>query len=428
MINDKDKIDEFFRQTLEGYQARPSAKVWKRLDNKLFGAGGRWIFLTSVFLLLVLVAVGLLTLVKRHGESSMSTEIATVENTQGIVEGKSVIYTVPTDNLLAINGSEDQGSGSGEEHQVIETAGDVPAYEISPVPGSSGENASFMEDQATKTLDELIRLKGFSSGLIDRPLTIHGFGAMTENPVRSIYPGLENIYFRKFDLQAGVNFFPAAAFYPESPTRHALQGDIFIRAGLWTGLYLESGAGISVIEDMGEYRMNYQTLDSVGYYLNITSFTIDPQDPSKIILNVSEETLFDSVPHEQKVQEPNRYTYFYIPISVGWKFYQEKRVSLSVRAGGKFCLLINKHEPSAEFNMAEAELISSENLVPSRQKTAWLFSAGLAFGYDLTRHMRFNLEPVFEQYISDPYSAKRWKDRNRHPYMFGLRTGLSYSF
>jgi len=43
-----------------------------------------------------------------------------------------------------------------------------------------------------------------------------------------------------------------------------------------------SGIGYSRMEDIGSYKVNYVTNDSVGYFLRVISFVPDPRNPGEI--------------------------------------------------------------------------------------------------------------------------------------------------
>ena len=64
MKNERDKIDDLFRQKLEGYQFQPSAKVWKNIVNRFihpYAGPFHLLNLQNVIGALLLVGAGITT-------------------------------------------------------------------------------------------------------------------------------------------------------------------------------------------------------------------------------------------------------------------------------------------------------------------------------------------------------------------------------
>jgi hypothetical protein len=188
-----------------------------------------------------------------------------------------------------------------------------------------------------------------------------------------------------------------------------------------------SGVGFSRMQDIGSYQVNYKTNDSVGFYLRVVSFTLDPRNPGQITYIFEEEPIYDSVPHYIIEDKTNYYSYIDIPLTFGYSVLQKSRVSLTISAGVKFSVLVGKQEPTVDFWVSDAELVDIERQVPARMNTNWRFTAGIDFGYLLTQKISLHLEPVFEQYISPIYAEQPGYEPKK-PYVTGVKAGIRYNF
>ena len=58
MINNKDKIDDLFKESLEDYTITPSRGLWNKIEIRFFGSGAnRWYYLRYVLIALLLVGI-----------------------------------------------------------------------------------------------------------------------------------------------------------------------------------------------------------------------------------------------------------------------------------------------------------------------------------------------------------------------------------
>jgi hypothetical protein len=407
MINNKDKIDDLFKKSLEGYGMEPSKGKWKDLERAFFRTSPGMKKGIAILALLLVATGGILTW--------RLMPIGNPPGGTGVSPHPSpVISSGPGSSVPSVPGRGNTGRVVLPE--ASEPASDPAGYQ-SPSAVLARENADGMTPVRPLQAASI----GFGRGI---PVLSGGVRSLPP----AFIPDLENQYVRKAEKTIGVNFFPAGVFYPQSPTRNAWQGELTFGMGGWHGLSFHTGIGVSHIEDMTEYRLRYASYDSIGYFMNVTSFEIDPGDPSRIILSLMPETVYDSVAHEDHVQEPNRYTYLYFPLDVSWKALGYRKLSLSVLAGAKVAWLVDSREADPEYAISGVESIAVQDVTPGRKTISWMMTVGLALHYRASDRIGLNLEPAFEYYLQGPYQGNAMQGGSKRPYLVGVKAGIFYQF
>jgi len=189
---------------------------------------------------------------------------------------------------------------------------------------------------------------------------------------------------------------------------------------------LRSGIGVSVSNDNGEFVIDYQTNDSIGFYYGVNSFNIDPDDPDNPAFDTYIETVYDSIEHTSYEHPENKYTYIQIPLLIGYKVLDINRFSCSLMGGPVLSILVQEDENTIGFSDIGATLINIEDNTPQRLKTNWqfMFSAGL--NYRASNHLSLSLEPTYKYYIQSVYEQNVSGTKN--PWSIGLRGGVVYTF
>jgi hypothetical protein len=278
-----------------------------------------------------------------------------------------------------------------------------------------------------KNLISSLRLNQLSPGYIS-----YSTGQYYELPYRSltltkpIFSAFKDDYAKKAELQLGFHLTPSVIFYDQTPNNQAYSAEFSFNYTR-SSVSIRSGIGAGYLQDKGSYKIIFETYDSVGYFLNITSFTIDQGNPGNVTFDFEREAVYDSVPHYELTEKSNSYLYLDVPISVGYNFYHRKRISLGIYAGAKLSFLLYRNEPTVEFSGPPSELITIERQVPARMSTNLRLTAGLDFGYLLTDKVSFHLEPLFEQYINSVYMKQPGFSSGK-PYIIGLRAGILFNF
>jgi hypothetical protein len=447
-MNNRNKIDDLFREAMTSYKVEPSFGLWRRIERRFFPPSkfrpsG---LITSILLLMV---AGLMpwVLIPAHDQnekepnlpsgniregyliqSSSPAEIRQAGNTDAKVSGRtfSIKPTVYLEKPV-----DPTGDPATQFIASINDPVNDPAiqpilnayqqdYALSQV-RSKPDPVSFFADKWN------YRMNSHPSGLMNTGYTNDDLLLMLEIlPASSFSPKYENDYVKKADISAGLNFNPSIVFYNPNPYNKMLGAEAVINYKI-ASFSIISGLGFSRMEDVGSYQVNYVTNDSVGYFLRVVSFVPDPRHPGQVTYITTEEPIYDSVAHYVIEEKTNYYSYIDIPLAFGYTFFQKSRVSLTASAGIKFSVLVGKQEPTVDFYISDAELVDIERQVPARMNTNWRFTAGVDFGYLFAAKFSLHLEPVFEQYISPVY-AKQPGYTPRKPYVTGVKAGVRYNF
>jgi len=187
-------------------------------------------------------------------------------------------------------------------------------------------------------------------------------------------------------------------------------------------LIFQTGIGYSFYNNETTNNIKYISRDSVGYYEDVISYTIDTAQ--HIIYNTTPKNIYDSVKHTIYTTSKNSYRYFQIPLLIGYKGYL-KKFSFTVRSGVGVGILSYKNEPVTSFNVSNASLISIENNTPTLTKTYWQFLFNVGLGYQLSANISIAVEPTFKYYLNSFYENT---NATKHPYSIGIKTGLYFHF
>jgi hypothetical protein len=188
--------------------------------------------------------------------------------------------------------------------------------------------------------------------------------------------------------------------------------------------YLETGLGFNVSDDDGQYKIDYEQYDSIGYYYKVNSFAID-EITGQPVYNTGLEAVFDTVNYNTSESTRNTYTYLYLPLYAGVKLYEFKRLSLNLQAGIIYSVLISQNEPDASYTNDQATRITITNENPSRISSNWIGAASLGLQYQISPTLDLNIEPMVKYYFKPVYE-RRYDPKAT--FGAGLRVGLYFKF
>jgi hypothetical protein len=441
-------IDDFFREAMTGYTVEPSYGLWRRIERRFFppsrfSPSG---LITPIILLFIAgLMPWLLIPANQHDERQPVIPEGTVkegyliepdqpaaeEQMPGEDRLRERKFSVKPTVYVAF--PEDPAAESGAQY--LASAND-PQEDPALLPLLQAIQKSYLNDPdpvgdqpltAAETRLWISRMLKRGTGVINQQFLFEEpTGWKDPKPSSAFSRGYENDYFKTGEWSAGANFSPSVVFYDPNPTNQMLGFDAMVQYSI-SGISIRSGLGVSRMEDIGSYTINYKTYDSVGYYVDVVSFYVDPRKPGEVIFNTRQEAIYDSVPHETITEKTNYYTYLDIPLSFGYDFLQSRRITLTAFAGVKFSALIHKEEPTVDFYQSGAEINGIERQVPARMNTNWRFTAGIDFGYLFLQNFSLHLEPVFEQYLTPVYT-KQPGYTPRKPYVIGVKAGIRYHF
>ncbi len=191
-------------------------------------------------------------------------------------------------------------------------------------------------------------------------------------------------------------------------------------------LYLETGVGYRSMKQTGNYRIDYKTYDSIGYYNEVTSFEVDPNNDQNIILHYKETVVFDSIHHVAYTSPDFTYRYLTLPIKAGYSFWNRKRLFLTVEAGMEYNRLMKSVIPESGFNQP-GDISEIINQTETRNLNTWKINAGIRFGYRISNNILLIIQPGYSKYINSIYNTEKGYSNDK-PCILNIKGGIMIDF
>jgi len=245
------------------------------------------------------------------------------------------------------------------------------------------------------------------------------------NPSESVSPNLKSDYGSKGNILLGLTITPEITFFPSdnkfTNQSFSIDGSVIYK---FSGYLLQSGLGVQFASDDGHYKVDYRKF--LGTYEDVYDVTFDTTGGGMTpIYHTQTVEVYDSVPRISLSPTKNKYTYFQIPLLFGYGE-DYRRLSWFVKGGPSLAIMIHEGQPAVSFDSGNDKVLNYENELPSRIKTNWSFVFSAGAGYKLGNHISITLEPTVRLYIKSAY--ERNVVTTKHPYSFGVRTGLLFGF
>jgi hypothetical protein len=259
--------------------------------------------------------------------------------------------------------------------------------------------------------------------------SIYEIAQMEPEPIdpRTV-PGMEKYLKKRNNLHfyTGLSATVAMVYYPATTDQFTYSADLALGIKIHK-FYIESGAGYQKMTERGIYQIDFKTQDSVGYYNEVLSFEIDPQNPDEITYKTKKTTVYDSVEHYVHTTPLFEYSYLNIPLRFGYQFYQKKNFSVAAEAGIIFSKMIGSKIPEPTITNPDYELIAITNQTPERVDINFQWQLSLRLNYHVAKTVSLAVQPVFTKYINSIYDTKSG-DPNVKPYSMGVRFGIYFDF
>ncbi len=452
MKNERDKIDDLFRQKLKGYQVKPSAKIWTNIANRFFHTGAGFLHLVNLQNIIgavILAGAGITAYVLLNSSGSYEiNEGKTVTGTPSGKPGSNDHLTSPNTHTISIpseknpvnqaESAETQNISRSQSNQSNLYQETLRKDAVQTT--SDGITESLPDDYQTNEPQVPLNFheKRFSVSISRIPI-LSSQVELRSSLSRSNPPGMdrqdrmrhEDIRMNKDDYRKPVQFSAGLYFLPEWSDYGSLSGALQsgytqeIMACVQIGNFmLRPGLEITRSQDNGNYEVNYSKFEMTGYYLG-TNFENwgNPSDTMSYVLD--EHGLYDTVFYNESYRTDNTYTYLQIPLQVGYKFLKHKRFSMAVSGGPCLSLLLNEKKSDPAFSDFAAENIMMVDQTPEKKYSNWQLLLGLSSQYMITGKFSLSVEPTYRQYFQSTYDGN---GSGRPPYSFGVRAGLSYHF
>lgn len=440
----KHSIDKLFQSSLAGDKIEPSAAVWESLSAHVPTNRGKG----TLLFLFTAIAIGALTfllhstivdptqetsepvlaqneLISRGQQAEADPVIPSAEEGAEVAveiqeDITSTIEEEPIDETNDLAENINPPSVLKTEEAVKQQANESPMILLANTAAYTPESGDKMLSYAYENLQRIIPLQAHIDDGSKREINTRE-DADPGEPIFDL--NLKDTYVRKAEVLFGASFSPAVNIYPDRQNHNDYSFDI-VAAYEKSRFIVETGIGANFSSESAQYQINYTTYDSVGYYIGVTSFTNDPNNPDSIIFNTNLKSIYDSIDRYSIQENTNRYVYLQIPIRIGYRVLETKRFSLDLKAGLLFSLQIHKDIPGAPYQGNDVEVIRQ---YPDRLSSYWQYTASASFNYQINRQIRFSIEPFYRQYIKSAYSPYSVYPA-KSPYGFGLRGGLYFHF
>lgn len=439
MKDNYNNIDELLKQSLEGYKKEPSAGLWSKISVRLLLSG------KAIYFILIPIALGIL-MVSFLSQKSDNT------NVESVLESKDLTFSKADENA-----TKEKFDNSNKTMDVVEIVDDSK-HDEEIIPEPIQRNVLLVSPESNFTSD-----KKESSDLNLIPSVSNASVSPLPNQSHSMaykYPGLESLGGITFiRSQAFSGFFLSQAKSQSINTRlsdyniPSISSDDYGRPGMWSygvhvvpevifntnensrnlalnfdvsGIYgikdwfMQFGIGVGLSEDNGIYKIDYAQYDSIGYYYEVNGFEIDPSN-GQPVFNTTTEGVYDTVLYNETQTTNNFYTYLRLPVYAGLKLHENKRFSVSLKAGGIYSVLLKKKEPDSDYTNDNATWIRITNDTPERIQNNFQLSIAIGLKYQLNNRLSVSAEPVYNYYLNSVYQQRY---SSKSPWSLGLRAGI----
>ncbi len=431
-MNDNN-IDKLFKNGLENIEYTPSGRVWKGIESKTVFKPFYIIYrkqLAIAAVLLLLITAGYFTFNFYISQNDNSLPEKTANSVLHHKNKPSVEQTVENGNNQSGNNTNNNGQNLKENNhaatvvkQIKENDSEYGQKTIEQNIIAENTSGNFKAETAAATGNDDMEISQLQSLSLSGLFLNYDYGLVDYNPVFEdvVMPYLEkrsNIH-----VWTGVSASASMVYYPGSRDMASYSAGLDV--GLKLGrLYVVSGAAYTVMNEEGQYKIDFQSYDSVGYYNKVVSFEVNPQNPGQITYKTVKATVYDSVVHVNILNPKFKHEYFNIPLRMGYKFFEKERFSASVETGVVFSKLLTSHIPQPEFNNPDYKVIAVTRETPVRSNINWQWTLGLNLGYKARNGMSVSVAPVFSKYITNIYNS----GNSVLPYSMGIRFGIYYDF
>lgn len=421
-------IDDLFREGVSGFRPAPSETLLKDIEASRIAAkrtSRKAVYIwTLVALILLIAGVSGWFFFGNQSDEDLVIKEQMVEE----VSRPEPVEEAPQQQTVTI-----------EEHKNIALTTTEPPQQEFMKDEAVFENKAPMQTKADQvdekesniiSHNELLIIAEESTNLEKlRYRSIYEIAQMEPEPIdpRSV-TGMEKYLEkrRNVHIYTGVGATAAMVYYPSTTDQFSWSADIALGIKVHD-FYFESGVGYQEMQERGIYQIDFKSRDSIGYYNEVISFEINPQNPDEIAYKTRQTTVYDSVGHYVHTTPLFRYSYLNIPLKTGYRFYQKERFSISAETGIIFSRMLSKEVPEIKLNNPDYQLIAITSQTPERVDINFQWQLSLRMDYHFAKTMSVAVQPVFTKYINSIYDTKAGYP-NVKPYTMGVRFGIYFDF
>jgi len=348
--------------------------------------------------------------------SNNNVELAEESRTFGLKETSTIAAvgaTPATEQVTAIN----EDKPDGKENMLSENI-------TSKDEGREFSSGSLPLNSVDNSVENLPELS-------PRAFAIAGPGSYKQRPPQRNYhypAGLLHGGYQPY-FSVSAYFSPEVTEYQrvasESKENSYLGG---IALSYHTSRYIvQLGLEYSRFDDLGDYLVNINSYDSIGYYDGISGFDIDPENPGALIYHTHTVEVWDTVQHHSHEQTRNHYSYLQIPVMFGYKAFERGIFSAHIKVGPSISFLLNREEPTLNFRAdAGARVAGVDDFTASRLNTNVQVLMSLALRFQFNNRAGLIVEPTYRQYLNSVYDVN--DNSLKNPYGIGVKGGIFINF
>ncbi len=458
-------LDNLFRNTLNSHQIEPSRGLWKGISRKMLWvelAHFNFINLPKAFWIGAAgaVLVGMIFLMNQIPDRKTTENdyapivlkkspdrksTATASGNQTIHTSRKPVAVTESSSSQAIrNGSSVQqthlhsGSlvlASNNSTRIIKT--NKTDYAAIVTSGTTSLTLSNTEKQSReghllnsqvrntnsyelKYLPVLNSTNLFPSEAEDTLLRFTNLNGITNIPLKTKVE-IPQFYTLNLGISPEFSLYRNADRYSE--TNYWLNAGVTYHAGRFS---IQTGVGLGYVFDHGNYRVNYKSKDSIGYFTSIISFIVTPGNI--VVYTTKDIPVYDSLQHIADDRAVSRYTYLQIPFMVGYELVETNHFSLGIKAGPAVSFLIGSKEALPFIDYPNARLIRVENNSLLRVKMNWEIQAALDIEYRLVKNFSMYAQPYYKHYFKPFATGESTSASAKDPYSIGIEIGARYNF
>lgn len=457
-------MDALFRRTLVDHQIEPSGSVWKGISRKLLltelshfnftnlpkavwiGAASA-IVVGLVFFLThlpvgksiengyspvilhsnsqkALLEASSKTQKAATGKTSIGQAILTKQNSQ---TGSPVQQTQLTSGYLVLESNESVQNfiSTKKNHSTTLSPGKV-SLALSGSESQSGEGQLIvsrirnMNIYELKNMPSLLTASLFPNTEEDTMLRIKNINGILNVPL-NIKAGIQHFFSFDIGVAPELSVYRNNGQYSES--NFWLNTGVTYHIGRFS---IQTGLGLGYVFDQGDYRVDYKSKDSIGYFTSIVSFVITPGN--KIVYTTKDIAVFDSIEHLADSRAISRYTYLQIPVLIGIELFESNRLSIGIKAGPSISFLVASKEAAPFIDYPHAQLIRVDNNFLMRVKMNWEVQAALDIEYRLTKKFSLYADPSYKHYFKPFETQESEYSTAKDPYSVGIEVGIRVNF
>jgi len=428
-------LDNLFRNTLNSHQIEPSRGLWKGISRKMlwaelahfnfinlpkaFWIGAAGAVLVGMIFLMNQIPEGKTTendyapiVLKKSpdGKTTVSVQqthlhsgspVLASNNSTRIIKTNKTDYAAITPSRTASLTPSNTEKQSREGHLSNSQVRNTNSYELKYLPVLNSTN--LFPSEAEDTLLRFTNLNGITNIPLKTKVEIPQFYTLNMgiSPELSLYRNADRYSETNYWLNAGVTY----------------------HAGRFS---IQTGVGLGYVFDHGNYRVNYKSKDSIGYFTSIISFIVTPGNI--VVYTTKDIPVYDSLQHIADDRAISRYTYLQIPFMLGYELVETNHFSLGIKAGPAVSFLIGSKEALPFIDYPNARLIRVENNSLLRVKMNWEIQAALDLEYRLVKNFSMYAQPYYKHYFKPFATGESTSTSAKDPYSIGIEIGARYNF